>query len=1378
MKRHSILIILILNCLVSSFSQSNLYFENIYSEQGLFNDYIRSIVQDKDGFVWIASNYGLYRYDGYKLTDYSFDQVDKKAFIEPIVNKVFLDRNLNFWVQGDNLNMYDSKTEKFIPYKSQKLIEDIAMDTSGNIWILSEPNRISLFNFKLKKYIPIDNNELTDMKIYGGIICDSDNYLWFLDIQLNSENIYNISLNDFYKTNKIRLNLISTLKLYKLFLYADQNGTIWLFQNGVLKYFDKVKKQFCDFLYLKDNDNFGVTAMFHDSKGRLWLGCDNYEGLRCIYLRSKKTDVIKANVNITNKLYADKITTFFEDSFGLLWVGTGNNGVYKTNLNGKKFDFYNTDQGLPDNNVQSIFEDSKGNRYFGTYKGIAVIQPDSKVQIFNDADNNRPHLVLNSIFTFTELPGGNIVIGGTGLNVVNFKKNDYYYLIPDSTEYSLVDWSVYNIHKGQKSGHYWISGKNGFNEISDFKLEKALPGVIKKLRPDIKLFNERNSGEKIELYWFAYEDKDGIIWLCSSNGLIRYDPVRNKIKHFPPDIDNPNALHVRDVNCCCEDKKGRLWFATLGGGLSEFDRKSEIFHTVTQIDGLPSNLLYGVLDDTKGNLWISSNKGLCKYNPDTRQVRCYDKSDGVQENDFNQHAFYKSTNGKMYFGGRNGVTAFYPDSITENLIPPRIVITKLYINNKPVEAGERVNGDVIINQPLIGSHLIKLSYRQKAFAFEFSGLQFVAPDKIKYQYKMDGYDPDWLSTDAWHRRAHYSNLPAGHYIFKVKACSSEGIWSLKESSVLLEVTPPFFKTWWFWLFITGLSGLTIMTIFRIRVRSIVEQKVILENLVRDRTKEIEEKNIRLEEQKFELTRLNSTKDKFFSIISHDLKNPFHGIMSTTELLTKEFKNMDDVEKLSFIQMIDFSSKSAYGLLDNLLYWARTQTGTIDFRPEIFDLSHIAKQTRDLLLVNAQSKEVMLKNEIPDGFDIYADKNMITTIIRNLMNNAIKFTMPGGSVTISSEQNDKKVSLFISDTGVGIDRSKISELFSIDRKVINPGTAGEKGTGLGLIICNEFVKIHKGTIIAESNPGKGSTFIVELPRNSGTDEFIPTVASIPGLLNSDVQLSRSQKDFDQEANPYAEKVLLIIDDDQTLLKNLKKQFEVDYLVHLAENGTDGFKISVTEIPDLIISDVTMPVMNGFDLCDKLKKDSRTSHIPVILLTANDTDKDRTSGFETGADDYITKPFNAELLKLRVKNLIVNREQLKKIYCKKLISLEPVDVKIKNSIEKKFIDSCIELIEKDLSNPDYSIDSLARDLAMSRAQMYRKFEGLLKTTPNMFIRYYRLKKAAELLLTESLNIKEVCFRTGFVNPDVFRKWFQLQFGINPSSFAKQYKSNGHL
>ncbi len=833
------LIVLFLLYINISFSQNTFRFENISTQHKLYFNHVYTIIQDKFGFIWIADSTGISRFDGYSFTDFSNKEDDQNTIKETGIKFIFIDRDKNLWFAGDNLNRYDSKSEKFIKYPTYKLIFN------------SIPDSFPLFDIRTKKIVKIKfpeiirNKKKFNVNIFTAI---TENNFWMKFDRIDSDFIYSIPIDYTDTTKKLRGSLIYAGQQIGI-IWADSKETLWTIQNGIVKYFSNEKKCFVNFIQLPSKEKDEISCMYRDNNDKLWLGCNHYKGLICIDLKTKMFLNIKADIPGKDRLYANNITNIFEDSFGTMWISTENNSIYITNMNIKKFELYDIVQGLPGNNINSVFEDSQANRYFGSSNGLAVLKSDNSLQIYKYDEGKLPHIFINNMFNdFCELPGNNLLAAGVGLSVVNFYTKDYRYLLPDHSDSSLASWVIYNINKGQKSGHYWISCQHGLNEIDNFNIQKSKGNITKKIYPRIKLFNEKALGEHINVIWSSYEDKDGMVWCCSSNGVFRYDPAKNTFKHFPTDINNPNTLQAMDVNCCCEDSKNRLWFATIGGGISRFDRKTEKFYTITKKDGLPSNSIYGILEDSKGNLWMSSNNGLCRYNPDSNQIQCYDENDGVQGTMFNKKAFFKTPAGKMYFGGTNGVTAFYPDSIKTNLIATKVFLSKLFVNNKPVKVAEVINGNRILKQSLMETKQIVLSNRNHIFAIEFSCIQTVAPERVKCQYIMEGYDKEWITTFAYPRRAHYSNLPAGSYVFKVKASNGDRIWNSQECSIGFKIKPPFYKTLWF-IILYILVGILIINFYiKYRERKLNKDKQLLEKKVEQRTLQLKEANEELSTQ--------------------------------------------------------------------------------------------------------------------------------------------------------------------------------------------------------------------------------------------------------------------------------------------------------------------------------------------------------------------------------------------------------------------------------------------------------------------------------------------------------------------------------------------------
>ena len=715
------------------------------------------------------------------------------------------------------------------------------------------------------------------------------------------------------------------------------------------------------------------------------------------------------------------------------------------------------------------------------------------------------------------------------LNILNFTNNHFSYCNPVLTDpHSLCSWGIWKIHKGKKSGNYWIGTQNGLNKLvlSDHDLPEtkgptSMTSMFSQYKHDLNNNNSLISNN----IWDVYEDGEGIVWIGTNGGLSIYNPFTDVFTNYKADMIDSNSLSNPTINCIFEDKSGRIWIGTEGGGLNEFIKKKKIFAHYREKDGLASDVVWGILEDGLDNLWISTSHGFSKFNPSQKSFKNYDVTDGLQSNEFTRGAYFKNKNGRMYFGGINGINAFYPNEIKDNPFSPKVVISGLYIFNQPVKIGLKYNDEIILSKPVSDVKNLTLSYKNNVITLEFSALHYASPKKNQYAYMLEGFDNDWIYTGSDKRLVHYMNLPAGTYKFWLKASNCDGVWTRAEDPILtIHILPPFWNTWWFRI-LTGLSIILIIVgSAYIRIYQIEKQKVKLQKMVDEQTTELrmqsevmrevnvllkenqeelkkqkfvlQEINVLLEErqeeimaqkeeiqiqaevlreQTEELKELNATKDKFFTIIGHDLKNPFHAINGLSNYITENYIKMDDAQKIEIIGMIKESSAGAATLLENLLLWSRSQSNNILFAPEKLDMSEVVESTLLFLKIIAEKKQIKIINKIKTGSFIFADRNMINTVVRNLISNAIKFTPAEGTVTVLCKELENKMEINVTDTGQGIEEVILQKLFRINSHVSTPGTMGESGTGLGLILCKEFIEKNEGKIWVESELNKGSSF---------------------------------------------------------------------------------------------------------------------------------------------------------------------------------------------------------------------------------------------------------------------------------------------------------------
>ncbi|MBN1186398.1 MAG: hypothetical protein JXB49_29250 [Bacteroidales bacterium] len=1114
--------------------QSQYKIHKITVEDGLSHNRVNSIIRDKDGFIWFATNEGLNRYDGYDFRIYNHTIGDTLTINHNIVRDILNDRRGRLWIASDSgLNRYLPQYDAFINIQTVDkrpigIVWDIMEDESGTIWI-GTTDGIWYFDTlsDTPKRLDILTAPLRNIGVLK-IIEDSKNRIW-LATTTNGLFLFKRNTNEVvnYMFDESDVHSISQNRVETIF--EDKEGRIWIGtgDNG-LNIYNENKNDFNRVIVDKDNPTSGrVRAIIEDSQGRLWLGTKS--GL---YLRKTGTDYEFYRYAYADQGYSElsqnSIYDIYIDNNDIMWIGTFLGGVNYIDLNEKRFIHYfakdNDDRFLNSNIVFSIFEDSKKNLWIGTEDGGANYlnrQTGRFAYFMHDPDNSNT-ISSNNVKTFAEDRNGNIWIGTYqgSLDRYNPRTKQFTHFLHDPDDSaSIINSRVY-ILKIDSKGDLWIGTGKGLD-------------LLRLGSTHFFHFNDKNDtyGLPRDVILVVFEDKDSTMWIGTLvNGLFYYDIKQNK---FIPYKEN---IIIKSVQSVCEDFLGHLW---IGGDQGVFciNRETGKVFNYNREDGLLSDRVYRVINDTMGNIWISSTKGLTKfingvYRPDSINFKNYTKEDGLQSSIFIPNSYIKSKSGELFFGGINGFNAFFPDQIKDNPFIPQVKITGLKIFNREVGVNQEIEGKVVLTKVINATDAIELSYRHRVFTIEFAALHFIQPNLNQYRYKLENFDKDWIDTDADRRFATYTNLPGGDYIFKVIASNNDGLWNEVPVELRIKILPPYWQTWWFRI-VVALGVLAIFfTIFILRIRSLNRQKTLLEEKVEERTKDLYEANIQLKEQaealnstntqleerqmqveeqaeeletqKNELERtqgkileqaaelevsnihlrqLNSTKDKFFSIIAHDLKNPFQSIMGFVGLLKLKYDELAEEKKRKYIDLAYSSTMSIYQLLENLLTWSRSQLNTITFKRSQINLKEIIEDSMNFISQNIVGKEVEFKVNCQDSVIVFVDDNMIKTILRNLLSNAYKYTDSGGIISVTCLNKEGYVEISVADTGIGMSTDDVDMLFKIDVSFTKPGIQGEKGTGLGLMLCKEFVEKHGGKIWVESQPGKGSKFSFTIPNKT-------------------------------------------------------------------------------------------------------------------------------------------------------------------------------------------------------------------------------------------------------------------------------------------------------
>ena len=843
-----------------------------------------------------------------------------------------------------------------------------------------------------------------------------------------------------------------------------------------------------------------------------------------------------------------------------------------------------------------------------------------------------------------------------------------------------------------------------------------------------------------------YEDKQNILWVnVIGSGLLFIDPSTKEWTNF---MTFPNGDYYIAATAYCEDTKNNLWIGDYASGIHLFDLKNETSINYSQEAGLTNKTIISIASDNKDNLWILSELELTMFNPMTHIHKTFSTDDNLVEVKYNEFTvLYKDPVGEILIAGVNGFISFYPDSVRDDPTPPDVVIDKISLFNRP---DEKLDSDGFISE----LKEINLPYNQNDLQFEYVGLHYGEPLKNKYKYILEEFDENWVEAGT-QRIATYTNLNPGEYVFRVKAANRDGVWNEAGTYIKIIIRPPFWATTWaYLLYALGFISLLFIT-WKLQLKRIkVKQEFEMSKFEAQKLYEVDE-----------------LKSRFFTNISHEFRTPLTLILGPVKQI---------IEKLNEGKIL--------GLVNQLLDISKIESGNMKLQTSPQNIVKVVKVLVLSFMSYAERKKITLTfNSSEDEIIVYLDKDKTEKIITNLLSNAFKFTPDGGRIEVTVSRDDKFVKVSVSDDGIGIPKQNMDKIFDRFYQVDGSHTRKQEGTGIGLSLTKELVELHKGKIEVESEEGKGATFIINLPLGSEhlhrdeiseplKDEGKISITPSGSIIIEDLKSEDSEinsGNIDLNFIDLTEKQLLLLVEDNSDVRNyIKDNLAKDYRIMEAIDGADGWEKSIENTPDLIVSDVMMPNMDGFELCKKLKTDERTSHIPVILLTAKAAKEDKLSGYEIGADDYIMKPFEPDELKVRIKNLIEQRKRLQNHFRKQ--GLSGIEHQKITSFDKRFLQKLLDVIKNKLSDSEFNVEFLADELAISRSVLQRKVYSLTGESPVELIRRIRLNRAAELIENKFGNISEIALEVGFSNPAYFADCFKKQYGVTPTQYQRRNKS----
>jgi signal transduction histidine kinase/ligand-binding sensor domain-containing protein/CheY-like chemotaxis protein/AraC-like DNA-binding protein len=1346
-------------------------FSKLDITNGLSHNQVNCMLKDSKGFMWFGTLSGLNKYDGYKFRVFKHIVGDTTSLNDDFIVSIAQGPNDKLWIETRNgYNIYDPATEKFsrdigkylglLGIPSQNLTA-VKKDRFGNFWFLNSVTGIYKYNAATNTTTHISYHPGGKASIYSNTVADLA-----ADARGNIWLVYNKGILERIDPKTYRVNYRKTLSElptglntgYRVFI--DKEDDIWAFVPTYSSGVYYIKNNLGTFRHLDKgpapnglNTNV-ISNLIQDDKGRIWIATDhgginvlNKQDFTIKYLLNREDDNKTVSQN--------SIILLYKDNAGIIWVGTYKRGLSYYNESIIKFPLYthhlSDPASLSFSDVNKFIEDKAGNLWLGTNGGGLVYfnrKNGSFKKYMHDAAN--PGSITNNVIVSMYLDHEQKLWIGTyfgGLDCFDGKTFKHY-RHSDTDPGSLSEDRIWSILE-DSDNNLWVGTLAGGLNVLNRKTDKFAHYIFK---PGVN--NSLHSNYMSALM----EDRRKNLWVVTAYGVDVLNRKTNEFSHYIHDDKDPYSLVNNFTNNIIEDSKGLVWISTREG-LSIFDPATGHFTNLTHKDGLPDNTTIDMREDDNHNIWVSTPNGLSNIlvdrsaSPLKFRFVNYNEKDGLQGREFQPYSSYKTRSGELIFGGGNGFNIFRPADLHTSKHIPELVFTDLQVFNKSVGVGEKVLGKVILPRSITEIKDMELNYNENVFSFEFAALNYFDPDKVKFEYKMEGFDGNWITADNLTRKAPYTNLDAGDYTFKVRA-SNAGFWNSKEISLHVKILPPFWKTTYAYLFyalvfIGGLLYIRREGIRKLRTQFLLEKE-------REETQRLHE--------------LDLMKIKFFTNVSHEFRTPLSLIMAPVDKIVKTVKDPDVKNQLL---LVNRNAKRLLNLVNQLLDFRKMEYQELKLHKRSGDIISFIRELSHSFTDVAEQKGIdfVFDTEIEEYYTSF-DHDKIERILFNLLSNAYKFTQAGGQVSVLLNlRKDKKLEIKIIDTGIGMNPDKIEKIFEPFFQNDIPGSMLNQGSGIGLSITKEFVRLHEGEILVESEFNQGSCFTVLLPlqkldKKLFTDKPVALSHQTDEFTDAGDKKPGRQKDTRDVKRP----TVLLVEDNDDFRFYIKDNLKDSFNIIEAENGKKGWQKALAQHPNLVVSDITMPEMNGIDLCLKIKSDKRTTHIPVILLTAIAGEEQQLKGLGTGASDYMTKPFNFEILASKIKNILSQQENMRKTY-QKQVDASPTEMAV-DSPDELFIKKVLVLIDGNISNPNYSVEELSSEMFVSRYTLYKKILQMTGKTPNELMRQMRLKRAAQLLETGHLTISQICHKVGFKSQKYFVKTFKAEFNTIPSRYADSF------
>ena len=1289
------------------------------NEQSLSNNSVTSITEDQEGFLWVGTSNGLNRID-LNTNEIKRYNLETNGLVANSISTVYTDRSGCLWVgTWEGLNRYNREGDHFeyIPIEDdteRAMIVTLLEDSSGRFWIGTRNKGLLLCDHQ--------------MNLISQFTSESKN------MPLNNNNITSI--------------------------YEDDKKQIWVgCKNSGLNKINLRDNEVTSYTNLNSGLSNNSVRCIIEWQGKLLIG--TFDGIFDLDKATERIVKVAGYDDINKSLSHYSVYCFCVDRDETLWVGTFAGGVNYLNMFTNRFILHKPQEEL---NIRTgiygaITYESPEDLWIAT-EGYGLLN-------YNKRTNESHYYLIDpsvrfafntNIIKSVFYEDGYVWCGTTKGEIYKFniktKKFSLYHQYP-------IEYSIYSIIRDHNDV-LWVGGASTEFGLTCFVNDSLVTTFYNNVDEPIYFSNVR----------CILEEEDGVFLLGSTaEGLLRFDTHKKQLTKYSNEASvEKYRIPNNYISAIVRTKSGEIWVSTYGGGIFQLDESKAIRRIMTVREGLLDNNICTLVESSDQRLWMSTVNGLIMFDPAKDEVRNYHRHNGIDIREFTLHSGIALPDGSLCFAGSNGFVTFHVEAMDKNNNIPPVVLEQLSVNNHPVKVGDE---SAILNKVLDGMETIRLAYNENNFSITYQALNYIYATQNQYAYKLEGYDTDWNYVGE-RNSAFYTNLSPGKYVFRVKASNNDGVWNEEGRSLAIVVQPPLWRTWYAYLFyVIALAAIIYGILYYVNIKRNLEAGLKMKQLEKQKQEEFHQAKIRL-----------------FTNFSHELRTPLMLIITPFEELVKRVDIPAELhDKLSIIYK---NAQKLLLLVNQLMDLHKNQAGSMDLKVSEGDICEYIKEIYYAFNQIALTNEVKFTlNCTPKTINGWFDKSLLEKVVFNLLSNAFKYTASGESVLMEvsevtlkeldpkrtdglyKDENSQYVILKVKDSGKGIEEGEADKIFTPFYQIPETSGINLSGTGIGLSLVYTIVQLHRGVIYVDNTETKGACFVVILPvsRSAFSEEQIESreIDKIAEITNTE-DISVSLPVTENKDQPKYK--ILLVEDDKDVRDYLKKSLEAEYIVIEAADGVRAYEKVVQDFPDLVLSDIMMPKRDGLELCTMIKNDIRIGHIPVILMTARSMVVHIKEGFQAGADDYIVKPFNMDVLQTRIRSLLASREQLKKLYGKRF-SPDVMGIEVK-SADERFSQKLFDVIEKNISNEKLDVELLCTEIGISRANLYRKLKSITELSPMELIRNKRLEMAAKLLKESEMNVSEIASHLGFNSHSYFSNSFKTFYGCTPTEFV-QMKNN---